>query len=113
MTASQKKKDLLQKLPAIVDALKKGYQPEKIILFGSLLDPDRESNDVDLFVVKKTKEDRLGRRAGQARQFLGDRTLPVDFLIYTPIEVSREIERGNVFVRQILEEGKVLYEKTF
>jgi len=97
-------------LKEIVERLR-AYKPEKIILFGSMLSKKREGNDIDLFLIKKTRLARLGKRANEARKFLPDQSLPVDFLIHTPLEVKREIKRGNVFIAEILEKGKLLYEE--
>lgn len=104
------KKLYQREIPQIVKALK-AYRPEKIILFGSMLYPDKPSHDIDLFLVKKTGLSRLGERAREARAFLPDQRVPVDFLIYSPAEIKREIARGNVFIAEILEKGKLVYEE--
>ncbi|MCL4382237.1 MAG: nucleotidyltransferase domain-containing protein [Patescibacteria group bacterium] len=107
--SASRKEDYLKKLPQIVAALKKGYKPEKIILFGSMIDSKTQSNDIDLFLIKKTLVSRLGKRATEAWSCLPAQNIPVDFLIYTPSEVEYEINRGNVFISEILQKGKVLY----
>lgn len=105
------RKSFYQKeLPKIVRSLVKGYRPEKIILFGSLL-TSKYPNDIDLFIVKKTHLARLGDRANEAREYLPDPTIPVDFLVYPPEQIEHELNRGNVFVAEILEKGKILYEE--
>lgn len=104
-------KKLYQKnLLPIVESLKK-YKPEKIILFGSMLYSDSPSNDIDLFLIRRTRVARLGDRAREARKFLPDQRIPVDFIVYTPEEIKHEIKRGNVFITEILEKGKILYEE--
>jgi hypothetical protein len=35
----------------------------------------------------------------------------MDLLVKTPEEVEARLERGSFFLRQILEQGKVLYER--
>ena len=107
MTARQRKKDYLEKLPQIVAALKKGYKPEKIILFGSLLDEKRPSSDIDLFLVKKTTLKRLGDRAVEARKYIPFPEIPVDLIIYTPEEVER-LKGNSIMLHQVFK-GKVLY----
>lgn len=104
------KKTYQQELKIIVKALK-AYKPKRIILFGSMLRSDKPSNDIDLFLLKETNLSRLGERAREARKFLPDQKVPVDFIIYTPEEVKSEIKRGNVFIGEILKKGKLLYEK--
>src|SRR4030043_1320567 len=89
MTAKQRKKIYLKRLPQIAKALKKGYRPEKIILFGSMLDKKRSSNDIDLFLVKKTPLKRLGDRALEARKHIPFDNIPLDLIVYTPTEVKK------------------------
>lgn len=98
-----------KKLPHIISSLSSGYHPEKIILFGSMLKKDNRSNDIDLLLIKKTKTIRIGKRAQEAARFLPFDDVAVDCLVYTPEEIEYELKRGNVFLSQILEEGKVLY----
>lgn len=99
-----------KEIPKIVEALK-AYKPEKIILFGSMLSPKGSVNDLDLFLIKKTRLMRLGERANEVRKFLPSEDIPVDIFVYSPKEIRREIARGNVFIAEILRKGKVLYEE--
>lgn len=107
---SNLKKFYQRELKKIVKALKL-YKPEKVFLFGSMLSSNTPPNDIDLFLVKKTNISRLGERAREARKFLPDQKVPVDFLIYTPQEIKQEINRGNLFIAEILKKGKLLYEE--
>lgn len=51
----QRKKMLEEELSRIIEVLKKEYNPEMIVLFGSLADGNvHEWSDIDLLVVKKT-----------------------------------------------------------
>ena len=109
MLNKQTKSIYFQKLPQIVRLLKEGYHPEKIILFGSMLSADKDSRDIDLFLIKKTDEPRIGKRLLTASRYLPDAETPIDILVFTPREVDREIARGNVFISEILEKGRVLY----
>jgi predicted nucleotidyltransferase len=65
---SRQKQDFQRQLPKIIEALKKDYRPQKIILFGSVLDQNQESHDIDLLLIKNTPPARLGWRAGVARK---------------------------------------------
>lgn len=111
MTLQQRKKNYQLKLPKIVAALKRGYKPEKIILFGSMLSKKQVSNDIDLFLIKKTDTYRLGKRAREARKFVPFSDVPIDFLVYTPEEIKNELARNNVFIGEILQKGKTLFAK--
>lgn len=110
MTGKNQKAIYQKKLKEIVRALVKGYKPEKIILFGSML-KSKNPNDIDLFIIKDTPLARLGDRANEAREYLPDQTIPVDFIVYPPQQVKHEVSRGNVFIAEILEKGKLLYEE--
>lgn len=107
MIGLQKKKLYLKRLPEIVQALKKGYSPERIILFGSMADVNLPSNDIDLFLVKKTSLKRLGERAEEAEKYLPFDDIPVDLIVYTPEEVVR-YKNESVLLHEIFK-GKVLY----
>jgi predicted nucleotidyltransferase len=85
------------------------YQPEKIILFGSHAygKPTPES-DVDLLIVM----DFEGHPIEQALRIDTelDIVTPVDLLIYTPQEVKEGLKDGDMFMVQLFERGKVMYE---
>ena len=86
------------------------YQPEKIILFGSMARGDAdEYSDIDLIVIKETKQ-RFVRRLVEINAFI-PLDIGVDVLIYTPTELETMLAEGNPFIEKALEEGKVLYEK--
>ncbi len=85
------------------------FGADRVILFGSYAQGSvSEDSDVDLLViapfhgrsVDKSVEIRMKLRP----QF------PVDLLVRTPEKVRQRIQMGDNFMREILEEGKVLYE---
>ncbi len=100
-----------------IDVLKKKLRPlfeehkiEKAILFGSLArnEASRHS-DIDLILIQNTNLRFLDRYEGILASF--SQALPdwdVDLLIYTPEELAEISERH--FIRQALQEGKILYE---
>lgn len=94
-----------------IDQLIKNYKPEKIILFGSRAwgEPDDES-DVDLLIIKITNTRRLNRREEALSNI--ERDVPVDVIILTPDEINYLVnEMRSEFIKEILQKGKVLYEK--
>jgi predicted nucleotidyltransferase len=93
----------------ICQRIAKEYQPKKIILFGSHAygRPTPES-DVDLLVVMDF-EGRPFEQSLRITNQLGIVT-PVDLLIRTPKEVEERLHDGDMFMREILEHGKVMYE---
>ena len=99
---------MLRLLPRITRQIIREYQPEQIILFGSLAE-GKKANDIDLFLIKDTKMKRHIDRARKVRKFLADEW-PVDLIIYTPQELKKALKIGSFFVEDILKEGRVLYE---
>jgi predicted nucleotidyltransferase len=97
-------------LEHIVEDIVAHYNPEKIILFGSLAKGNvQEFSDIDLVIIKKTDKpfyDRLREVATLCSYDVG-----VDFLVYTPEEYA-QLTRAKGFVRdEIIKKGKVLYAK--
>jgi predicted nucleotidyltransferase len=91
----------------IVDEL----HPEKIILFGSYAyGKPTPHSDVDLLVILKTKVS-LKERSWMVSRLLLPRPFPVDILVKTPKEIEKALKSGDFFVQEILERGKVLYER--
>ena len=101
-----------KKLKEITSKIVREHQPEKIILFGSYAwgNPGPDS-DVDLFVVKKT--DRSSREvAREISRSIFPRPFPLDILVYTPSEIEKKIkEDRNLFIEDIINNGKILYGK--
>lgn len=101
-------KTLPQAIKRIVSELK----PEKIVLFGSYAygNPTPDS-DVDLLIVMETNgKNKEAYRA--ASMLLYPRQFPVDIIVKTPKEVETELKRkGNFFLREIVNKGRVLYER--
>jgi predicted nucleotidyltransferase len=111
-TVTEKRKEILEKeLKRIVGAIIKGYSPEKIILFGSLAGGHvHEWSDIDLVIVKETKE-RLIERLHKVH-LMAAPNIGVNFIVYTPREVKRMIEQNHYFFTdEILKKGRVLYER--
>jgi predicted nucleotidyltransferase len=100
-------KSLRPAIQRIVEEL----EPEKIVLFGSYAygEPNPHS-DVDLLVIMKTKASAKDRSWAVSRLLL-PRPFPVDILVKTPQEVKKGIETGDFFLKEILTQGKVLYER--
>lgn len=85
------------------------YKPEKIILFGSLARGDfNQDSDVDLLIIKRTAKDRIERI--QQLSSLIDRRLALEAIIFTPKELEMRLKLGDFFLKEILREGKVIYE---
>ncbi len=91
----------------------KAYDPEKIILYGSYAwGKPHEDSDLDFFVIKKSDEKRIDRVV-KLRELIRNEhyLMPMDFLVYTPEEVKKREEIGDLFIQEIFENGRVIYEK--
>jgi len=106
-----REKSLNRELERIVRKLKKNYQPERIILFGSLAQGDvKEGSDIDLVIIKDTDKRPLDRCLEVAS--ICQPSLAVNFIVYTPEEFRKQQDAGNFFVlEEILERGHLLYER--
>ena len=96
----------------LVERIARALQPEKIVLFGSYArgsaTPD---SDVDLLVVMETSAPPVERYLAVSR-LLRPRPFPVDILVKTPEEIRQALSEGDFFIREILEKGLILYERT-
>jgi len=85
------------------------FGAQKVILFGSYAQGTaKEDSDVDLLVICDF-EGRSVDKSVQIRVSLRPH-FPLDLLVRTPQKVNQRIQMGDDFMREILEEGKVLYE---
>lgn len=109
-TVEQRKILLEEELLRVIEVLKRNYEPEKVILFGSLADGDmHEWSDIDLLIVKETTERPLDRILEVCR--LIKPTIGIDLFVYTPEEFNTLVQEKFTFLTNITRKGKVLYEK--
>lgn len=95
----------------IVDQLIKLYKPQKIILFGSLVEDLTEPNDIDLFIIKEDVPYLGVDRIRQLDRLIKYR-ISTDFIVYKPEELEKRVRVGDPFIKNILQRGKVLYDAT-
>lgn len=100
-----------EKIKRVSRAIAKKIKPQKIILFGSFAwGKVTKDSDFDLLIVKKTRRDKHKIQISLGRILFG-KGIPVDTLIYTPEEIRKRLKLGDFFIRNIIEKGKILYEK--
>ena len=106
-----KDKKLRKLILDIVDKIKKEYQPEQIILFGSYAYGEpTEDSDIDLFIVKDTDKRRVDRYVEVSRLiYEPGRHISISPLVYTPGEIEERLALGDDFVEEVLTKGEVLY----
>ncbi len=84
-------------------------KPEKVLLFGSMVDESvGVCSDIDLIIVMKTRK-RFLDRLKVAYQVLSPQTA-LDIIVYTPQEFER-LKKSNPFVKYIVKQGEVIYER--
>jgi predicted nucleotidyltransferase len=108
---AQRRDKLAQSLDHILGVLMERYQPQKVIVFGSMASGDvREWSDLDLVIVKETALPFLQRLKEVA--LLCRAPVGVDYLVYTPSEFEQMIAERNPFIlHEVLGKGRVLYER--
>ncbi|MBI5555515.1 MAG: nucleotidyltransferase domain-containing protein [Elusimicrobia bacterium] len=83
-----------------------------MILFGSCVSGriNRDS-DIDMLIIKKTKK-AYGKRWLEVGRLMRaiNKKMPFEPIVLTPQELARQ-SLNNLFIREILKSGKVLYEK--
>lgn len=88
-----------------------GFQPERIILFGSYARGEaNEQSDIDLLVVMPDGTDRR-TTAIAVLGALGGLGVAKDVVVTTPDEIARRGDLVGTVLRPALREGKVLYER--
>jgi predicted nucleotidyltransferase len=98
----------VQDIADVVAHIVERFHPQQVVLFGSYAygapTPD---SDVDLLVVMET----LLRNVEQAVEIRKaiDCPFPVDLLVRTPQHIAERIALGDVFLREVLTKGVVLY----
>jgi len=105
-------------IPLIIEKLKE-TKPEKIILFGSYAYGDpADGSDLDILVV--TGDDIMPSNFAEKimiylriSKAISDikKEFPVDLIVQTKPMHKRFIENDSLFARELMEKGKVLYEK--
>lgn len=93
------------------EKIKEKFNPEKIILFGSYAygNPSN-SSDVDLLIIMDTNES-YPSEAAKIRLYLDEIfgvICPMDILVRTPNEVKKRIDKGDFFLRTVIQKGQHL-----
>jgi len=100
-----------KKLIEIINKISSNYNPEKIILFGSYAKGNSgEASDIDLFIIKESILPRY-KRGLEVRRLLYGSMIPIDLLVYTPKEIELQKDKKYSFVYEVLNTGRVVYER--
>ncbi len=93
-----------------VRVIVENFQPEKVILFGSYANgTPGPTSDIDLLVIIDTEQSTwdLAVEISLALKH----SMPIDIIVRTPKEIARRLECGDFFIKNVMETGKVLYER--
>ncbi len=99
-------------LKEVVRRIVSELHPLKIILFGSYVHGTPSDNsDVDLLVILETNARPVDRYLAVSR-LIRPRPFPVDILIKMQDEIAQALQEGNDFIREVVTQGRVLYEQS-
>jgi hypothetical protein len=97
-------------LEEIVERLKEGLHPDKIILFGShAYGKPNDDSDIDLLIVIPESNEPSYRRARKAYGCLWGLTAPAEFVVATQQEIERASKVTASLLNQAIKRGRVLY----
>jgi predicted nucleotidyltransferase len=108
-TVDKRKRIPQEAIDEVVRQIAEKFRPQKIILFGSYARGEpRPESDVDLLVVMDTPM-REVEQAIQICQQIQYR-FGLDLIVRKPKRLAERLKMRDWFLRDILEEGKVVYE---
>lgn len=109
-SATVQRRVRMQEIHDKVRRIAEKFNPEKIILFGSYASgTPAQDSDVDLLIIIDT--DQPTRDMSVKISLLFPHSFPMDLLVRTPQEIARRLDEGDFFIKDILENGKILYER--
>jgi predicted nucleotidyltransferase len=93
----------------VVRQIAEKFHPQKIILFGSYARGNpRPESDVDMLVVMDTPLKEVEQAIEICQQI--EYRFGLDLIVRTPERLQERLEMGDWFLRDVVEEGKVVYE---
>ena len=101
-----------EEINSLTKVIQKKYQPEKIILFGSAARGElRQGSDIDMLIIKDVKGRSYDRMVDVLRLVQNvPPPLPFAPLVPTRQELEQGLREKRYFLRQVMKDGKVLYE---
>jgi predicted nucleotidyltransferase len=100
--------EVFEKIDAYVRRVIEALNPHMVILFGSFATGDiNESSDIDILVIADFKEEVLDRI--KLLMELNIFKIPIEPVGYTPEEFKHMKAKGNRFIMEVIEKGKILY----
>jgi len=110
-TIDKRKRIPQEAIDQVVEQIVEKFKPQRIILFGSYARGNpRPESDVDLLVVMDTPR-KKNKQSLEMRRHL-EVMFGLDLVVYTSKRLKERVEMGDWFLRDVLKEGKVLYESS-
>lgn len=100
-------------LKRIIKSIRDRYEPDKIILYGSMNEGRLgENSDIDILIIKESSLP-LVKRIQEVYMLLLDLNykVPLEPLVFTPGEIKERIALGDPFIKEVTSRGRVIYEK--
>ena len=100
----------MDRIESLSQRIAEEFRPDRIILFGSYAYGEpTEDSDVDILVVMPF----AGKPVYKAIEIRTkiDPRFPVDLIVRTPQQVEERVAMNDWFMREIVEEGRTLYEE--
>jgi len=108
-TIDKRKRIPQEAIDQVVEQIVEKFKPQKIILFGSYARGNpRPESDVDLLVVMNEKRRHKDITLEIHRHL--NVMFGLDLVVYTPKRLRERVKMGDWFVKDVLKEGKVLYQ---
>ena len=105
-------KQVKKYLDGLREQIVRAVSPQKIILFGSYAyGQPNEDSDIDLLVIMPF-EGSAHQQAFEIRRRINS-SMPMDLMVRTPEFVAQRLEWGDSFMREVVEQGKTLYEAKY
>lgn len=107
MVENRKKRSNRSQIIALAEEIKRKFNPQKIILFGSnAYGKSTKGSDIDLFIIMDTSIS-VKEQAFLIRRELRS-PISVDIIVRTPQQVEERVKLGDFFVKQIVQKGVTL-----
>ena len=100
----------------IAQRIKSNLNPDKIILFGSYAYGNpRDTSDIDILIVKDLDKNEIRKHRILAKRYLKDimlkNDIDIDVIIDSWERIHERIRIGDLFMKEIIENGQVIYGK--
>ena len=91
----------IEKVKKKTESIVKSFNPEKIILFGSVANGfQNQDSDADILIIIKTNKPTFEMGVEIATYLKHD--FPMDIIVRTPEEISKRLELGDYFIHNII-----------